>query len=186
MIMKKVMFMAVAAAAISFASCTSNTNKGTASDADSVKTPVVETQEGDVTKDLSAKLDAKDAAGLQDALNSVNEKIKSLKEEGKLDEAKAMLKQVQDFLAANSEKVKEVAGNSEALNKIIEGVKAIPSEAVEAGNEATENVKEDVKTATDKAGKKAGETADKAKKEAKDKANKANKAIDKAAKGLGL
>lgn len=179
MIMKKVMFMAVAAAAISFASCTSNTNKGTASDADSVKTPVVETQEVDVTKDLSAKLDAKDAAGLQDALNSVNEKIKSLKEEGKLDEAKAMLKQVQDFLAANSEKVKEVAGNSEALNKIIEGVKAIPSEAVEAGKEATENVKEDVKTATDKA----GETADKAKKEAKDKAN---KAIDKAAKGLGL
>lgn len=179
MIMKKVMFMAVAAAAISFASCTSNTNKGTASDADSVKTPVVETQEVDVTKDLSAKLDAKDAAGLQDALNSVNEKIKSLKEEGKLDEAKAMLKQVQDFLATNSEKVKEVAGNSEALNKIIEGVKAIPSEAVEAGKEATENVKEDVKTATDKA----GETADKAKKEAKDKAN---KAIDKAAKGLGL
>ena len=97
MIMKKVMFMAVAAAAISFASCTSNTNKGTASDADSVKTPVVETQEVDVTKDLSAKLDAKDAAGLQDALNSVNEKIKSLKEEGKLDEAKAMLKQVQDL-----------------------------------------------------------------------------------------
>ncbi|MDD7318728.1 MAG: hypothetical protein SOZ80_00855 [Prevotella sp.] len=181
--MKKVLFMAVAAAAISFASCTSNTNKGEANATDSVSTPAVEKVEEDVTKVLQSKLDAKDAAGMQNVLTTINEKIKTLKEEGKLEEAKSLLKQVQDFLANNSDKVNSVIGNNEAINKLVEGVKAIPVDALGAGTEAVENAKGELKDAASSTEKKAEEATEQAKQKVNEKAN---DAINKAAKGLGL
>lgn len=78
--MKKVLFMAVAAAAISFASCTSSTNKGEANVADSINTPTVENAKEDVTTELQSKLEAKDAEGMLNVLKTINEKIKTLQE----------------------------------------------------------------------------------------------------------
>ena len=86
--MKKVLFMAVAAAAISFESCTSNTNKGEANVADSINTPTVENAKEDVTTELQSKLKSKDAEGMLNVLKTINEKIKSLQEEGKLEVGK--------------------------------------------------------------------------------------------------
>ncbi|RRD03014.1 hypothetical protein [Prevotella sp. OH937_COT-195] len=166
--MKKIMFMAVVAAAISFTNCTSNTSKGTVEEADSVSTPVVEThEEKDMMEELGAKLDSKDTAGMQSVLTTMNEKIKTLTEQGKLEEAKTLVKQVQDFLANNSEKVKDVIGDNESLNNLVDAVKAIPVDALGAGKEAAENVKEDIKNVTNVAGKKVGETTEQTKKEVK-------------------
>lgn len=191
--MKKVLFMAVAAAAISFASCT-NSVKGDVNPADSTATPNVESVAEDLTKDLQSKLDAKDATGMQAALATINEKIEALKQEGKLEEAKALVKKVQDFLTTNAESVKSVVGENEALNKLIDGVKAIPVEAIGAGEQAVEGVKDAANAAQEKAGEavdaakeKANEAVDAAKQKAADKINEtADKAADKAIKGLGL
>lgn len=193
MIMKKVLFMAVAAAAISFASCT-NSAKGDANAADSTATPAVENVAEDVTKDLQSKLDAKDANGMQAALATINEKIEALKKEGKLEEAKALVKQVQDWLTTNAETVKSVVGENETLNKLVEGVKAIPVEALGAGEQAVEGAKAAADAAKDKADaavdaakQKTNEAVDAAKQKAADKINEAaDKAADKAIKGLGL
>lgn len=197
MIMKKVLFMAVAAAAISFASCT-NSAKGDANAADSTATPVVENVAEDVTKDLQSKLDAKDANGMQAALATINEKIETLKKEGKLEEAKSLVKQVQDWLTNNAETVKSVVGENEALNKLVDGVKAIPVDALGAGEEAVEGAKagiqdaanaaqEKADAAVDAAKQKTNEAVDAAKQKAADKINEAaDKAASKAVKGLGL
>ena len=195
MIMKKVLFMAVAAAAISFASCT-NSAKGDANAADSTATPAVENVAEDVTKDLQSKLDAKDANGMQAALATINEKIETLKKEGK--EAKSRVKQVQDWLTNNAETVKSVVGENEALNKLVDGVKAIPVDALGAGEEAVEGAKagiqdaanaaqEKADAAVDAAKQKTNEAVDAAKQKAADKINEAaDKAASKAVKGLGL
>lgn len=197
MIMKKVLFMAVAAAAISFASCT-NSAKGDANAADSTATPVVENVAEDVTKDLQSKLDAKDANGMQAALATINEKIETLKKEGKLEEAKSLVKQVQDWLTNNAETVKSVVGENEALNKLVDGVKAIPVDALGASEEAVEGAKagiqdaanaaqEKADAAVDAAKQKTNEAVDAAKQKAADKINEAaDKAASKAVKGLGL
>ena len=197
MIMKKVLFMAVAAAAISFASCT-NSAKGDANAADSTATPAVENVAEDVTKDLQSKLDAKDANGMQAALATINEKIETLKKEGKLEEAKSLVKQVQDWLTNNAETVKSVVGENEALNKLVDGVKAIPVDALGASEEAVEGAKagiqdaanaaqEKADAAVDAAKQKTNEAVDAAKQKAADKINEAaDKAASKAVKGLGL
>ena len=181
--MKKVLFMAVAAAAISFASCTSSTNKGEANVADSINTPTVENAKEDVTTELQSKLEAKDAEGMLNVLKTINEKIKSLQEEGKLEEAKNLLIQAQDFLINNSEKVNSVIGDNETLNKMIEAVNGIPVEALGASTEALKDTKEGIKDAANSVEKKTEEATDKAKKEAD---KKAKEALGKAAKGLGI
>ncbi|WP_455076097.1 hypothetical protein [Prevotella koreensis] len=188
--MKKVLFMAVAAAAISFASCTSNTNKGEANVADSINTPTVENAKEDVTTELQSKLEAKDAEGMLNVLKTINEKIKSLQEEGKLEEAKNLLIQAQDFLINNSEKVNSIIGDNETLNKMIEAVNGIPVEALGASTEALKDTKEGIKDAKEgikdaanSVEKKTEEATDKAKKEAD---KKAKEALGKAAKGLGI
>ena len=181
--MKKVLFMAVAAAAISFASCTSSTNKGEANVADSINTPTVENAKEDVTTELQSKLEAKDAEGMLNVLKTINEKIKTLQEEGKLEEAKNLLIQAQDFLINNSEKVNSVIGDNETLNKMIEAVNGIPVEALGASTEALKDAKEGIKDAANSVEKKTEEATDKAKKEAD---KKAKEALGKAAKGLGI
>ena len=204
MIMKKVLFMAIAAVAISFASCT-NAAKGDTDAADSTATPAVESVAEDLTKDLQSKLDAKDSNGMQAALATINEKIEVLKKEGKLEEAKALVKQVQDFLTSNAETVKSVIGENESLNNLVESVKAIPVDALGAGQEAVEGVQNAASAAQEKAGEavdaakqktneavdaakqKTNEAVDAAKQKAADKINEtADKAASKAIKGLGL
>ncbi|MBQ7423341.1 MAG: hypothetical protein IJ549_00385 [Prevotella sp.] len=190
--MKKVLFIALAVAAISFASCGNKTQQGTDADTAAV------VEENDLTAALKAALENKDAASLQAAIEALQAKIAELTKEGKLDEAKEALTSVQTWLKENQETVKSVTGDNATLNTLVEKVQAIPTESVdaiksfgtqteEAAAAAVENTKEAVNAKANEAVEKANEAVDNAKQQAKDKAKEeVNKAADKALNKLGL
>ena len=196
--MKKIFYVIVAIAAITFSACNGTAKGGAETDSIAVDDSAVPTPpEANVDATISALSKAvadDDAEATQSLLAKAQAYIAKLQEEGKLEEAKALVKQVQDWLTTNAETVKSVVGENETLNKLVEGVKAIPVEALGAGEQAVEGAKAAADAAKDKADaavdaakQKTNEAVDAAKQKAADKINEAaDKAADKAIKGLGL
>jgi Skp family chaperone for outer membrane proteins len=90
--MKKLIMMALAVVAITFASCGNNTkSKANATDTASVDTAVAanNSQSDSTIKTLTAQLQGKDAKGIQATMTAVQAKYAELVKSGKLDKAYA-------------------------------------------------------------------------------------------------
>lgn len=200
-IMKKVFLFAFAFVALTFASC-GNKQGGNAAQTDSVETDTVAIVDNSsaeaVANDMQAKLQANDADGFKQAVESAKLKIDELVKAGKVEEAKAYASQVKAFVDENAETIKQLAGGEETVTSIVNTISAIPTDAESTVKEAGEAVKADAQQAVEDtkaaAKQKVEETKAAAKQKATDEVNKAkdkanqevNKAANKALKSLGI
>lgn len=198
--MKKLFVLAVAAAAMTFASC--GNKAGNAADQDSTAVDSVEAvaQDANVAADeaisnISALLDGKDANALKDAIDGVKAKAAEFLAQNP-DLAKEYLTKVQTFLKENADKVKALVGNNAVVgaavsaltetsaDDVISGLSAALGDAKAAGADAAANAVDAANKAAEavkNAPEAAKQAADKAVEDAKAKANeKANEAVDKA------
>lgn len=201
--MRKVFVCAIAFMALMFASCGNKQsgnaapNDSTATDSTIVAGDSIDEAEA-VANDMQAKLDAKDAKGLNEIVATAKQKIDELVKEGKVEEAKAYASKVKQFIDDNAEAIKTVTNGNETISSIVSTINALPSSAEGTVKAAGEAVKSDaenaVKTAKDAAETKVSEAKEAAKKKATDEVNKAkdkaneevNKAASKALNKLGL
>ena len=188
--MKKVLFMAVAAAALTFTSCDPNKTNANQEGVDSTLTEVVDEAEA-LTNGLNEALEANDASAVEKALATVKEKLGSLD----LEKGKEVLEKVQAFLKEHADKIKGLVGGNAIAAGLLDNLTNLKPEGLEALAATPENVGEAAKDAVNDA---KDAAVEKGKEVAADAANKAaetvndaaNKAVDKAAegvkKGLGI
>ena len=194
--MKKIIFAVLAMVAIGFSACGNKTQKAEAIDSAAVLDSIASEVAQEDINAISALFESGDVAKLQEALATVKEKIASLiKENPEL--AKEYVVKVQDFLKENADKVKALAGDSEAavavavVKGLLEQVGDAATEVKDAAVDAANQQVEDAKNA---ANQKVEETKAAAEKQIEDQKNaakqKTGEAIDNAAnktkKALGL
>ena len=204
--MKKIIFAVLAMVAIGFSACGNKTQKAEAIDSAAVLDSIASEVAQEDINAISALFENGDVAKLQEALATVKEKIASLiKENPEL--AKEYVVKVQDFLKENADKVKALAGDSEAAVAAVAAVTEVDPEAVvkglleQVGDAATEvkdaavdAANQQVEDAKNAANQKVEETKAAAEKQIEDQKNaakqKTGEAIDNAAnktkKALGL
>lgn len=207
--MKKIIFMAIAAAAITITSCGNKTNGNNDSDTTAVDTVAALSEEANKAADeaignISALFNGKDANALQAAIETVKAKAAEFLAKNPA-VAKEYLEKVQSFLKENSDKIKAVVGDNAAVGAAVAAITDVPADNVisglssalgnakAAGEEAAAGVKDAADNAVNAANeavdavknapKAAKEAADKAVEDAKEKANeKANAAVNDAKK----
>ena len=204
--MKKIIFAVLAMVAIGFSACGNKTQQAEAIDTAAVLDSIASEVAQEDINAISALFESGDVAKLQEALATVKEKIASLiKENPEL--AKEYVIKVQDFLKENADKVKALAGDSEAAVAAVADVTEVDPEAVvkglleQVGDAATEvkdaavdAANQQVEDAKNAANQKVEETKAAAEKQIEDQKNaakqKTGEAIDNAAnktkKALGL
>lgn len=210
--MKKLMFISVAFAAMSFVSC-GNKSAANAEGADSAVQEEVEVATADeLVSSLDEAVAAGEVEGTETAVANFNESIQKLADAGKTVEAQELIEKLKAYIADNKaaitavvpslvEKVEALptdvneavtalgesvkANAAEKANEIVEGVENKAQEQVDA---AKAKAQEEVDAAKAKVQEKVDETKAKAQeqvKAAQDKAKeKANEAINNAAKDL--
>jgi len=204
--MKKIIFAVLAMVAIGFSACGNKTQQAEAIDTAAVLDSIASEVAQEDINAISALFESGDVAKLQEALATVKEKIASLiKDNPEL--AKEYVIKVQDFLKENADKVKALAGDSEAAVAAVAAVTEVDPEAVvkglleQVGDAATEvkdaavdAANQQVEDAKNAANQKVEETKAAAEKQIEDQKNaakqKTGEAIDNAAnktkKALGL
>lgn len=204
--MKKIIFAVLAMVAIGFSACGNKTQQAEAINSAAVLDSIASEVAQEDINAISALFENGDVAKLQEALATVKEKIASLiKENPEL--AKEYVIKVQDFLKENADKVKALAGDSEAAVAAVAAVTEVDPEAVvkglleQVGDAATEvkdaavdAANQQVEDAKNAANQKVEETKAAAEKQIEDQKNaakqKTGEAIDNAAnktkKALGL
>ena len=199
--MKKILFAAVAVAAICFTSCGNKTQQADAEAVDSVA--VIDSLSEEAAHAsidaLSSVITAKDADKLKDVLENCKAKaVEFVKQNPEL--AKSYLTKVQNFLKENKDKISEFVSKSpaaqdafnalisiDAENGLSNFISAIEEKAVEVKDDAEAAAKDAVQEQVDNAKAAAQEKADEAKAAAKEKANQAiDDAAAKAKKSLGF
>jgi hypothetical protein len=195
--MKKIIFAVLAMVAIGFSACGNKTQQAEAIDSAAVLDSIASEVAQEDINAISALFENGDVAKLQEALATVKEKIASLiKENPEL--AKEYVIKVQDFLKENADKVKALAGDSEAAVAAVAAVTEVDPEAVvkglleQVGDAATEvkdaavdAANQQVEDAKNAANQKVEETKAAAEKQIEDQKNaakqKTGEAIDNAA-----
>lgn len=188
--MKKILFAAVAVAAICFTSCGNKTQQAEGEAVDSVA--LIDSLSEEAVHEsidaLSGVITAKDADKLKDILESCKAKaLELVKENPEL--AKSYLVKLQNFLKENKEKISEFVSKSPAAQSAFDALISVDAESsftnlVSAIEGKAVEVTDDAKAAAEAAVK---EQTEKAKDAAKEQANKAiDDAAAKAKKSLGL
>lgn len=204
--MKKLFFMAMAAAAVSLASCGGRTAQ--TAEPDSLACDTTECSKAECPKDaagqvvaqLTEQLQQADPEQLQNIANTISETVSELIAQGKTEAAERYTAIINAFVAENAARLQEIGASETVTSALAAGTAAIEQgteaaraakaaaegapEAIEAAKAAVEAAPEAVKEA---AKAKAEELKEDAKQQATDAAN---KAIDDAAaaakKKLGL
>lgn len=189
--MKKVFMLALAAVAMTFASCGNKANnEAGAADSAAVAVESAQTEAQSVIDQLKEKIEAKDASAIQNILTKVQEYVKANPET-----AKEYLTKVQTFIKENAESIKNAVGDNAVVNTIVTTLTTASADdvvgkfvelgtdakaAVDDAQKAIESAPEDLKEA---AGKAVEDTKAKVNEKANEQVNKgkeaANKAIDK-------
>jgi hypothetical protein len=140
MIMKKFFVMAVAALAMTFASCVNN--KPAQAPEEVIDTVAIDAQaEADASiSALKEKMEAKDAGAFQAALEAIKAKVAEFIAKNPAI-AQEYLAKVQGFLKENADAIKSFVGSNAAVSSLVDGIAAIPSESVEKLTGATEALK---------------------------------------------
>lgn len=200
--MRKIMMMVVALVAMTFVNCgQKSVNNVEASDSSTV---VTTEEAGEIAKaaieELKSNIDAKDANAVQEAITSIQEKVKEYIQTNP-EAAKAYVTEVQSYLKENAEAIKTIVGNNAMVNTAVTTLTAASADEVVsslsaaltttevAGEEAATSVKENAEQALESvkenAKAKANEMVDNAKAKAEEKKNeakqKANEKVNEAA-----
>ena len=203
--MKKLFILAIAAVAMTFASCGNKAANAGGEDSTAVDSTEAVAQQAQEAADgaisnLTEILKGKDANALKDAIESIKAKAGEFLAQNP-DLAKEYLTKVQNFLKENADKVKALVGDNAAVGAAVSALTETSADdvisglsAAHAANKAAEAVKNAPEAAKDAANKavedakaKANEKAQEAVNDAKDKANKQiDKAASDAKKALGL
>lgn len=160
--MKKVLFISIAVAAITLASCGNKTNASanadstatdtTAQIADSTDSTAAIAKGGNagaapataaaLTKELQAKIAAKDTKGITVLLANAQAKIAQLAKEDPA-AAKAYVSQLQQYVNQHASELKTIAGGDATISQAIDEVKSLsPEKVVNAvANAATTDAK---------------------------------------------
>ena len=126
--------MALAAAALTLSSCGNKQNVPNESeivDPTEVAMQEANTAADEVIAQLTEKIEAKDVSALQNALETVKEKVSEFLANNP-EIAKEYLAKVQNFLKENADKIKAVVGDNAAVKTLVDGIANIPSESVDA------------------------------------------------------
>ncbi|MBO5612281.1 MAG: hypothetical protein J5918_06760 [Prevotella sp.] len=168
--MKKVLFIAIAAAAMTLTSCNQKSEPAQNENAATDSVEVAVDDVANATNELAAALDNKDAGAFQKAYEAIMEKAKTM------DPAivKDYLAKVQEFVKNNMDKVKAVVGTNAALASSVDAFANMPAEGLDKVTETVGKVQEQLKGA-----KEGVENA--AKDAVNETTNKANEAVNKAA-----
>jgi len=161
--MKKVFLMAVAAVAITFASCGNKTQNGGNADSAAVDSAAVvdasSAAEESIGK-ISALFGGNDANKMKEAVDAVKAKASELLAKNP-EVAKEYLTKVQTFMKENAEKIKSVVGDNAVVGaavsaltdtpaeKVISGLSSALGSAKEAGAEAIEGAEDAANQAAD-------------------------------------
>ncbi len=179
--MKKIFMFAIAAVAISFASCGNKTNnEAGAADSAAVAVEGAQTEAQNVIEQLKEKIEAKDASAIQNILTKVQEYVKANPET-----AKEYLTKVQEFVKENAEKIKAAVGDNAIVNGLVTTLTTtsaddVVNKFVEIGTDA-KAVIDDTQKAIENAPQEMKDAANKAVEDTKTKLNeKANEQVDKA------
>ena len=141
--MKKFFVMAIAVAAMTFASCGNDAKKpveATPVDSAALITEEATAAADDAISQLSATLESKDASALQTALEAVKAKVAEFIAKNPAI-AQEYLAKVQGFLKENADAVKAIVGSNATIAGLVDGIAAIPSESVEKLTGATDALK---------------------------------------------
>lgn len=187
--MKKIFMMAVAAAALTFASCGQKQQAPVDPNAEAIDSVAVLTEEANTAADevisqLGANLESKDVSAFQTALEAVKAKVADFLAKNP-EIAKEYISKVQNFLKENADKVKALVGDNAAVAAAVSAITDIEPENVVNGflqsvGETAEAAKDSVVGAVENA-------KDAAVDAAKEKANEAvDAAADKTKEALGL
>ncbi len=196
--MKKVFFMAMAVAALTFTSCNSNKDAKTAEGTDTTavasdSTAIPEDAEA-IAAQLTEKLNANDNAGVTQLLAGAQAKIAELYAKNP-EIAKEYFKKVQDWVSANKDAVAKIPGSEKIIEAItsasadkldgfVSSLTGISTDAAKAVGDAAADVNAAANGAEDavkNAGAKLEEKANEAVNNAKEAANaKADEAVNNA------
>lgn len=180
--MKKIFYVIVAIAAITFSACNGTAKGGAETDSIAVDDSAVPTPpEANVDATISALSKAvadDDAEATQSLLAKAQAYIAKLQEEGKLEEAKVYIAKLQQFISENEEKIAQFTAGNETLNNIVSAVKALPVDAAALAGDAKDAVVGAANDAANAATNAANDAANKAVESGK---KEAGKAIDNAA-----
>lgn len=145
--MKKTIFMAIAAMAITFAGCGNKTAApvGTA-DSDSIIAFSEESQTTSdyLTTELQKALKANNSERTIASLATLQAIYKNLVDNGKLNEALSYGAAIKNFINENAEAIKKVASGNTTIANLIEGIKKLPTTATTTTEEAKNAVTADV------------------------------------------
>lgn len=191
--MKKILVMALAVVAISFASCGNKAQQKVEEVADSTEAVVedVNAAAEEAISALSEQIEKKDAGALQTALEAIKAKVASFIAANP-ELAKEYLGKVQNFLKENADKIKALVGENAALSSAIAAISDVEPDAVVSGlleqvGDAAEDAKEAAAGAAEDAKEAAADKANEVKDAAKQKAGEAvDNAANAAKKSLGL
>ena len=147
-VMKKLFSMAAVVAAISFAACTGNKAEKTADEAcDSTACAAEKCEQCPVKaigETLTTALAAGNAEEVSKALQDVVAQAEKLAKEGKTEVVDAVIKNVQEFVTTNGEKLKEMGVAFESIPAKFEEIATTAKESAEA---AAAQTVEDAKAA---------------------------------------
>ena len=193
--MKKYLFIAMAAVAMTFTSCKNEPATTTAPGEGEEKEENVEAEYTAPIDSLDAAFAANDANKFQELLTQAQAKIEEFKESNPA-KANEILAAVQKFLKDKGDAIKGFVGTNTALSTLIDNVNKLPEikvpdvvEDVKEGvKDAANDIKEGAEDLKDKAAEKVEDVKDAAGDAAKDVKEKAEGAVndvkDKAAEGL--
>ena len=141
--MKKIFYAIVAVAAITFSACNGTVKGDQETDTIAADSVVAEAPEADVDATitaLSAAVESNNAEETQSLLAKAQAYIAKLQAEGKIEEAKVYIAKIQEFIAANEEKIAQFTAGNETLSNIVSAVKAIPVDAAAVAEDAKDAV----------------------------------------------
>lgn len=164
--MKKIMTLAMAVAAITFASCGGSTGASNATDSIATDTVCVETDAAAKAEALTNKVvesvKSGDVEAIKTTLTEAKEEVERLIADGDIEGAQAYASQVKALYEENKQKIEEIAAGSTTLTELFTTVTSIPTEVTDATSAAGEAIKADAEAAKEKA----AETVDAAKEKA--------------------
>ena len=190
--MKKILFVVMAVAAISFASCGNKTQQAeAATDSIAAEVTTADEEADAAVASMAANLDANDPSKFQTAFEEVKEHIAKLVKANP-EAAKQYVARVQEFLKENADKIKALVGENAAVSAAIAAISDVEPDAVVSGlldqvGNAAEDAKGAAADAVEDAKEAAADKANEVKDAAKQKTSEAvDNAADAAKKSLGL
>ena len=147
------MTMAMAVAAITFASCGGSTNSGGTTDSIATDTIVEvesEVKAEDLTNKVIESVKSGDVETIKATLTEAKGKVEELLENGDIEGAQAYASKFKALYEENKQELEEIAAGSTTLTEILNTVTSIPTEVTDATEAAGEAVKADAEATKEK------------------------------------